>query len=164
MWKFIERAMAVIGFIATVFGTAIAYYAFVEPADLSADLARVAKRLSREPSLEENERLYVDKVLSIGPAYLVHIEKQPTNAGGTVDLRVCDTKSAAALGEGTFSFGREAADFSPQVRKGPDAITLVLSAKLGKNTFSRKEEWRNVNATWARVSEPQIAAGPQSCG
>lgn len=164
MWTLVERVMAVIGFIATVGGTVIAYYAFVEPADLSKDLARIAERLSREPSLEQDERIYVGQVMNMGDKYLVYIEKQPTNAPGTMELKVCDAKTGAPIGEGTYAFGREGADFTPQFKQAGPAITIVLTAKLAQASFSRKEQWLNANGNWSRIAEPKIVAGAaQTC-
>lgn len=164
MWTILERIMAVIGFIATVFGTVIAYWAFMDPGDLAKDVASIAARLSREPSLDQQERLYVGQVMNMGDRYLVYIEKQPTSASGSFDLKLCDAKTGATIGEGTFAFGREGADFTPQFKQAGPAITIVLNAKLAQTTFSRKEQWRNANGNWSRIAEPKIVAGTaQSC-
>ena len=164
MWTILERIMAVIGCIATVIGTMIAYWAFMDPGELAKDVARIAERLNREPSLEQDERIYVGQVMNIGDKYLVYIEKQPTNAPGSVELKVCDPKTGATIGEGTYAFGREGADFTPQFKQAGPAITIVLNAKLAQATFSRKEQWRNANGNWSRIAEPKIVAGAaQSC-
>lgn len=164
MWTILERIMAVIGCIATVIGTMIAYWAFMDPGELAKDVARIAERLNREPSLEQDERIYVGQVMNIGDKYLVYIEKQPTNAPGSVELKVCDPKTGATIGEGTYAFGREGADFTPQFKQAGSAITIVLTAKLAQASFSRKEQWLNANGNWARIAEPKIVAGAaQSC-
>lgn len=164
MWTILERIMAVIGCIATVIGTMIAYWAFMDPGELAKDVARIAERLNREPSLEQDERIYVGQVMNMGDKYLVSIEKQPTNAPGSVELKVCDPKTGATIGEGTYAFGREGADFTPQFKQAGSAITIVLTAKLAQASFSRKEQWLNANGNWSRIAEPKIVAGAaQSC-
>lgn len=164
MWTILERIMAVIGCIATVLGTVIAYWAFMDPGDLAKDVAAIAERLSREPSLDQQERLYVGQVMNMGDRYLVNIEKQPTSASGSFDLKLCDAKTGAIIGEGTYAFGREGADFTPQFKQAGPAITIVLNAKLAQTPFSRKEQWRNANGNWSRIAEPKIVAGAtQTC-
>ncbi|MDE1568475.1 hypothetical protein [Aquabacter sediminis] len=164
MWTILERIMAVIGFIATIVGTVIAYRTFMDPGKLAEDVASIAARLSREPSLDQQERLYVGQVMNMGDRYLVYIEKLPTSASGSFDLKLCDAKTGATIGEGTYAFGREGADFTPQFKQAGPAITIVLNAKLAQTTFSRKEQWRNANGNWSRIAEPKIVAGTaQSC-
>jgi len=169
MLKYFERAMAMIGVIATVIGTVISYRAFIKPAELSQELMRIADRLGREPILDENERIYVAQVLKSstpgGSDIGIYMEKQLTNAPGSLELQICDPVSGALLGSERFSFGRETADFYPQfeLEEGTEEIDLILSAKIGQSSFSRKEEWKLSNGNWARSSEPKIASGAQSC-
>lgn len=164
MWTILERIMAVIGCIATIVGTVIAYRTFMDPGKLAEDVASIADRLRREPSLDQQERLYVGQVMNMGDRYLVYIEKLPTSASGSFDLKLCDAKTGATIGEGTYAFGREGADFTPQFKQAGPAITIVLNAKLAQTTFSRKEQWRNANGNWSRIAEPKIVAGTaQSC-
>ncbi|MBS9478309.1 hypothetical protein [Ancylobacter radicis] len=155
--------MAIIGFIATVGGTLISYYAFIQPADLSADLSRIAERLAQEPVLEQDERLYVGQVLDMGASQMVYLEKQATNVPGSFNIKLCEPTSGTLKGDTSFSFGKEATSFYPQVKAGSE-INILISAKLGSQIFERKEEWRKTAGTWTRVSAPEIAtAGTLSC-
>lgn len=163
MWTFIERTMAIIGLIATVGGTLISYYAFIQPADLSADLSRIAERLAQDPVLGQDERLYVGQVLDMGANQMVYLEKQVTNVPGSFNIKVCEPNSGAVKGETSFAFGKEATSFNPQFTAA-SGVNILISAKLGSQTFERKEEWRKAAGTWTRVSAPEIAtAGTLSC-
>lgn len=164
MWKYAERTMAVVGFIATVAGTIIGYYALVSPADLSNNLAAIADRLAKEPVLEERERLFIGQVLESSPGLMIYAVKETTSASGSMVLTVCDSVAKSEIGRAMFSFGRESAEFYPTFPRRSEALTIRINATIGGQTLFREEEWRLDNTNWARTAVPRISeTSPAAC-